>query len=136
MESHPPASEALPAAQAPGQPAAARGPRHAFFHLVCPLLGLSRLCICHPLSSISGWESLCRGLYWKVNFLSEGLSVGLVYCFDAWHTVVGHPLQASCNPILHSYHFSSVAQSCPTLCHPMDFPVHHQLPEFTQTYVH
>ena len=37
--------------------------------------------------------------------------------------------------------FSSVAQSCQTLCDPMDcstpgFPVHHQLPEFTQTHVH
>ena len=37
--------------------------------------------------------------------------------------------------------FSSVAQSCPTLCDPMDcstpgFPVHHQLLEFTQTHVH
>ena len=36
---------------------------------------------------------------------------------------------------------SSVAQSCPTLCYPMDgstpvFPVHHQLLEFTQTHVH
>ena len=36
--------------------------------------------------------------------------------------------------------FSSVAQSCPTLCNPMDcttagLPVHHQLPEFTQTHV-
>ena len=36
---------------------------------------------------------------------------------------------------------SSVAQSCPTLCDPMNcstpgFPVHHQLPEFTQTHVH
>ena len=36
---------------------------------------------------------------------------------------------------------SSVAQSCPTLCHPMNLstpglPVHHQLPEFTQTHVH
>jgi len=35
----------------------------------------------------------------------------------------------------------SVAQSCPTLCDPMNhstpgLPVHHQLPEFTQTYVH
>ena len=34
--------------------------------------------------------------------------------------------------------FSSVAQSCPTLCNPMnrstsDLPVHHHLPEFTQT---
>ena len=37
--------------------------------------------------------------------------------------------------------FSSVAQSCSTLCNPMDcstpgLPVHHQLPEFTQTHVH
>ena len=37
--------------------------------------------------------------------------------------------------------FSSVAQSCPTLCNPIDcsmpgLPVHHQLPEFTQTHVH
>ena len=37
--------------------------------------------------------------------------------------------------------FSSVAQSCPTLCNPMScstpgLPVHHQLPEFTQTHVH
>ena len=37
--------------------------------------------------------------------------------------------------------FSSVPQSCPTLCHPMNhsmpgLPVHHQLPEFTQTHVH
>ena len=37
--------------------------------------------------------------------------------------------------------FSSVAQSCLTLCNPMDcntpgFPVHHQLPELTQTHVH
>ena len=37
--------------------------------------------------------------------------------------------------------FSSVTQSCPTLCDPMncstpDLPVYHQLPEFTQTHVH
>ena len=37
--------------------------------------------------------------------------------------------------------FTSVTQSCPTLCNPMDcsmpgLPVHHQLLEFTQTHVH
>ena len=37
--------------------------------------------------------------------------------------------------------FSSVAQLCLTLCDPMNhttpgLPVHHQLPEFTQTHVH
>ena len=40
-----------------------------------------------------------------------------------------------------SVEFSSVAQSCPTLCDPMNhntpgLSVHHQLPEFTQTHVH
>ena len=39
------------------------------------------------------------------------------------------------------YQFSSVAQSCLTLCEPMNrstpgLLVHHQLPEFTQTHVH
>ena len=42
---------------------------------------------------------------------------------------------------LSSVQLSSVAQSCPTLCDPMDcstpgLPVHRQLPEFTQTHVH
>ena len=39
------------------------------------------------------------------------------------------------------FQFSSVTQSCPTLCHPMNhstpgLPVHHQLLESTQTHVH
>ena len=46
-----------------------------------------------------------------------------------------------CMLIKSSVEFSSVAQSCPTLCDPMNrstpgLPVHHQLPEFTQTHVH
>ena len=41
----------------------------------------------------------------------------------------------------YSIQFSSVAQSCPTLCNPMNcstpgLPFHCQLPEFTQTHVH
>ena len=40
-----------------------------------------------------------------------------------------------------TFQFSSVTQSCPTLCDPMNhsmpgLPVHHQFPEFTQTHVH
>ena len=40
-----------------------------------------------------------------------------------------------------SVQFRKVTQWCPTLCDPMDcstpgLPVHHQLPEFTQIYVH
>ena len=43
--------------------------------------------------------------------------------------------------LLYYLQFSAVAQSCPTLCDPMNcstpgLPVHHQLPEFTQTHVH
>ena len=43
-----------------------------------------------------------------------------------------------CNTLLNTmFQFSLVAQSCPTLCDPMNrstpgLPVHHQLPEFTQ----
>ena len=40
-----------------------------------------------------------------------------------------------------NFWFSSVTQLCPTLCDPMNcrtpgLPVHHKLPEFTQTHVH
>ena len=45
------------------------------------------------------------------------------------------------SPTSSVHQLSSVAQSCPTLCSPMDcstpcLPVHHQLPEYTQTHVH
>ena len=44
-------------------------------------------------------------------------------------------------PSIINFQFSSVAQSCPTLCNPMNrsmpgLPVHHQLLELTQTHVH
>ena len=43
--------------------------------------------------------------------------------------------------LLNDIQFSSVAQSCLTLCDPMNhstpgLPVHHQLPEFIQTHLH
>ena len=46
--------------------------------------------------------------------------------------------ESACNA---GVQFSSVAQLCPTLCDPMNrsmpgLPVHHQLPEFTQTHDH
>ena len=47
----------------------------------------------------------------------------------------------TCRAVISCGWFSSAAQSCLTLCDPMDcstpgFPVHHQLLEFTQTHVH
>ena len=52
-----------------------------------------------------------------------------------------HKISLTYIPSVNLYQFSSVTQLCLTLCDPMDcstpgFPVHHQLPEFTQTHVH
>ena len=51
-------------------------------------------------------------------------------CWHGWFLLFCSPVQ-----------FSSVAQSCLSLWEPMScsapgFPVHHELPEFTQTHVH
>ena len=47
----------------------------------------------------------------------------------------------TCFSLLFPVQFSSVTQSCPNVCDPMDcsmpgLTVYHQLPEFTQTHVH
>ena len=52
-----------------------------------------------------------------------------------------HMVNENSSIFLYSVQFSSVAQSCPTLCDPMNLstpglPVHHQLAEFTQTRAH
>ena len=64
-------------------------------------------------------------------------------CTAQMHLAATHTEAGSGPHYLHfsSVQFSSLAQSCPTLCDPMNcstpgFPVHHQLPEFTQTQVH
>ena len=53
---------------------------------------------------------------------------------------MGKPCPGKICPLA-SVQFSSVAQPCPTLFDPMNhsmpgLPVHHHLPEFTQTHVH
>ena len=58
--------------------------------------------------------------------------------FKSWYWPL---IRCSLHYTLSSIQFSLVVQSCPTLCDPMDwstpgFPVHHQLPELAQTYVH
>ena len=75
----------------------------------------------------------CRGHGFILGFPGERNGNPLQYpCLGnsmdrgAWHTTI---------------QFSSVTQSCPTFCDPMNcsmpsLPVHHQLPEFTQTHVH
>ena len=57
------------------------------------------------------------------------------------HTFVTHPVCAALGGSGCTFQSSSVTQSCPTLCDPMDcstpgLPVHHQLLELAQTHVH
>ena len=56
-----------------------------------------------------------------------------LFCCLAYRVIV--------TTFLNSIQFGLVAQSCPTLCDPMNLstpglPVHHQISEFTQTHVH
>ena len=115
---------------------------HGFQHakLSCPPLSPG---VCSNSCSLSRWH--CLTISSSAAFFSFCLqsfpaswSFPMSQLFDSG----GHVLE------LHLQHqsfqwisFSSVTQSCPTPCDPMNrsmpgLPVHHQLPEFTQTHVH
>ena len=72
-------------------------------------------------------------------YITPGIQTGTLYLFFKAQmppSLIKHS-QHTCyelSPLLPSQ-FSSVAQSCPTLCKPImpGFPVHHQLLELTQT---
>ena len=64
---------------------------------------------------------------------------------EAWHVAIHGVAKSDYNVATKQQQLCCsvqlVAQSCPTLCDPMDcstsgLPIHHQLPEFTQTHVH
>ena len=86
--------------------------------------------LCYPMDcSLPGFSVhgifQARVLEWGAIAFSEGLPTSTKMLM--------------CVPYLSK--FSSVTQSCPTHCDPMnhstpDLPVHHQLPESTQTHVH
>ena len=76
------------------------------------------------------------------------MGAGITF-FSSWHSEATVGFWPSCLLLLIilpysaqvQLSFSSVAQSGPILCHHMDcstpdIPVHHQLPEFTQTHIH
>ena len=65
-----------------------------------------------------------------------------MYCWSLAWRILSITLLARerTTAVLFSVQFSSVAQSCPTLCDPMNrstggLPVHHQLLEFTQSHI-
>ena len=71
--------------------------------------------------------------FFKGSSLTKGLMTKLLHCRQLLYHQETHWFS--------SVQFSSVAQSYPTLWDPMNrstpgLPVHHQIPEFTQTHVH
>ena len=77
---------------------------------------------------IAGWQATVHGVAKSHNWVTK-------------HSTVAVLSQYHFFKYLSSVQFSSVAQSCPTLCNPMNcstpgLPVYHQLPEFTQTHIH
>ena len=93
---------------------------------------------CSPVPGHMAWEAQTVG---RILAFLCSLGVG-----HRLHKYTSSPGSKSCyhylrNNSFSSVQFSPVAQSCPTLCDPMNcstsgLPVHHQLPEFTQTHVH
>ena len=78
----------------------------------------------------------CHGLLQGI-LPTHGSNPGLLHCRQILYQLSNKGIPKN----VLSVQFSSVAQSCLTLSNPMNrsmpgLPVHHQLPEFTQTHVH
>ena len=91
---------------------------------------------CIPLLQWGSHYILLQGIYPKI---TKTLIRKDMYPY-VHHSIIynNHDMKETKVPIIH---FSSVAPSCLTLCDPMNcsmpgLPVHHQLPESTQTHVH
>ena len=97
-----------------------------------------------PTRLLCPWDIPGKNAGVGCHFLLQGIfptqgSNPQLLCLLYWH-VCSLPLSPVGSPDF-AVQFSSVAQSCLTLCDPMNrstpgFPVHHQLPEFMQTHVH
>ena len=80
-------------------------------------------CLFFSFSLLSLWWIFKFSFYFHYHFVSYTWLYFLSDCFTIYNQ------------------YTSVTQSCPTLCNPMDYsmiglPVHQQLPEFAQTHVH
>ena len=91
-----------------------------------------------------GWHHRLNGLEFE-QVPGDGGGQGSLVCCSPWGCKESDTTERLNNNNLYeevqSVQFSSVTQSCPTLCDPMNcstpgLPVHHQLPEFTQTHIH
>ena len=107
-------------------------------HLLCTLF----LLLLHQLhirsSGIRSWRLGTRPLHPSRPAIGRYI---LICSLKEYHSAVEMVTRITIWIILTNLQFSSVAQSCPSIFDPMNcstpgLPVHHQLPEFTQTHVH
>ena len=110
-----------------------------------------RLTPCNPtdysLPGSSAMDAPGKNIGVGFHFLLQGIfptqrsNPPLLHLLHLEHILYHLSHQGSPSPPFSSVQFSSVTQSCLTLCDPMNhrtpgLPVHHQLPEFTETHVH
>ena len=91
--------------------------------------------LAHHLPAVWPWAQFMTSLNLSLIISKTGLS----FPHRALMGMKQSNIQEGCTQS--QFSFSSVAQSCPSLCNPMNrslpgLPVHHQLPELTQTHVH
>ena len=122
---------------------ALQGMVHSFTELDKAVLHVTRL-----VSFLWLWFSVCplmkdkrlmEASEWR-NWTREQLGLVLMGGAMLSKTLIQFSVDMSCFSSL-LFQFSSVAQYCQTLCDPMNrsmpcLPVHHHLPEFTQTHAH
>ena len=86
--------------------------------------------------SVTSWYRLCFKIIASLKSHQLFGNLNFLYDFSVYKTYTDRCILIQFS----SVQFSSVTQSCPTLCNPMNhstsgLPVHHQLWEFTQTHV-
>ena len=92
-----------------------------------------------PLTNSARLSSVAKAVYTSTSILGRGLH--LTFLLMLGSILLSNLSINFVHGFCHSDQIRSVVQSCPTLCDPMNhstsgLPVHHQLPEFTQTHVH
>ena len=100
----------------------------------------------YPYIKYSQQYILLKNIYSEICYSSPSLILYTSPIFSTVFSPIGYQCQQfliypSCISFCTNDQIRSVAQLCPTVCNPMNrstpgLPVHHQLPEFTETHVH